>query len=179
VNRRRDDVRRAVAGELDDVLAQVGLGHFNARRLQRFVKVNLLAGHRFGLDDPRRLTAADDLDDGAAGGCAVVGPVDDPAAGRDRIGKLRQVPIELRQRLVLDRPGPLADQVRSGQGRPRFAVAAAQRIAELTQDLLQFPVRERIARGGEKLVVRMPKVLGVDHRRQPSSAKMFQTSASL
>ena len=48
VDRGGDDVRGPLVGELDDVLAEVGLHRRHADGLQRIVEMNLLGGHRLG-----------------------------------------------------------------------------------------------------------------------------------
>ena len=50
VQRRRDDVRGRLSGELQDVFAEVGLDRGHARRLERLVDAGLLREHRFRLD---------------------------------------------------------------------------------------------------------------------------------
>ena len=51
MDRRGDQVRRPFAGQLDDELAEVGLRHLQAGRLQGRVEVDFLGGHRLRFDD--------------------------------------------------------------------------------------------------------------------------------
>src|SRR5512144_2369781 len=86
--------------------------------------------------------------------------MDMSAAGRDRFLQLRQMLVQLPQRLVLNRSRPLTDQIGIRQRGPRLAISAAQRIAQLPQNLLQSRISQRGFRGGEKLMVCFAKVIG-------------------
>ncbi len=74
VDRRSDDVARRLPRQLDDELAQVGLDHLDARRLQRRVQVDLLAGHRLALGDQPRPALPGDIEDVRHGRGGVGGP---------------------------------------------------------------------------------------------------------
>ena len=50
VNGRHEDVRRSLAGELDDQLGQVGLDGLDADLCQRLVQADLVGGQRLDLD---------------------------------------------------------------------------------------------------------------------------------
>jgi hypothetical protein len=54
---RRDDVRRRLARQLDDPLAEVGLDDFDPLRLEGSVQVDLLGGHRLRLHGQLRARA--------------------------------------------------------------------------------------------------------------------------
>ena len=89
----RDDVDRPLLGQLDDVLAQVGLDGPDARRLQHVVQLHLLADHRLRLDHALDVVLAGDVEHVLVGLRGVLGPEHRGAAGRD-------VPLELDQQLV-------------------------------------------------------------------------------
>ena len=43
-------MRRALTGELNDIFAEVGLGHFDPGSLQGGIEMYLFGGHRLGFD---------------------------------------------------------------------------------------------------------------------------------
>ena len=47
-----DDVRGGVAGQLDDVFAEIGLGHLDAGGSEGLVDIDFIGKHRLALDDP-------------------------------------------------------------------------------------------------------------------------------
>ena len=50
MNSRRDDVRRSLAGQLDDVLAEISFQSFNTCGFERSVQMNLFRRHALALD---------------------------------------------------------------------------------------------------------------------------------
>jgi len=75
VNRRGNNVRWRLAGQLDDVFAQICFNHFVATLLQMRVEVNLLSGHRLALDDHVRVDVLGNAGDNLACFSRVVRPV--------------------------------------------------------------------------------------------------------
>src|SRR5689334_15662872 len=82
------------------------------------------------------------------------------AAGGDGFFELREMFVEVGERGVFDRPRSLANQIGVWQGGPGFAVATAERVAELAEDLLQVSVGQCFARSGEELVMGFAQVVG-------------------
>ena len=93
-----DDVRRPLAGELDDPLAEVGLHSVDALRLEVIGESDLLSGHRFRFDDELRLLRAADRGDHPARFLGVDRTVN---LGADRFGFAGESLDELRH--VVDR----------------------------------------------------------------------------
>ncbi len=105
-----DDVRRVLAAELEDVLAEIGLDDLQPGRLERGVELDLLGRHGLRLRNELRVVPSADLDDigaGLLGGCA---DLDVPASRLERPRELLQVAID-----VADGPHP--DVVRSAAER--------------------------------------------------------------
>ena len=92
--------------ELLDPLAQVGLDHLDAVRLQRGVQLDLLRDHRLALDDMVNPVAAAEVQHVALAAAASVGAVDVDAprlGGLLQLGQHLVLPID---HVVLDRPQP-------------------------------------------------------------------------
>ena len=85
VHRRGEDVRRAVAHELHDVLAEVGLHRLDAGLGERLVEADLLGEHRLRLDRAGRAAGGAQLLDDARGVAGGRGVVDDPAGRGDAL----------------------------------------------------------------------------------------------
>jgi hypothetical protein len=125
-----DDVRRPVPGQLNDVLAQVRFDRLDSRCLQGVIQMDFFARHRLRLDDLGRLPLVNYFDNRAARFGPIVGKMHLAAAANHAFFERREVLIEIRQRLVFDRPRPLANQIRARQRLPCLAIASAQRIAQ-------------------------------------------------
>ena len=85
VDHRREDVRRTLAGELHDPLAEVGLDGREPGRLERVVELDLLGDHRLALGDHLDAAAPRDLEHGAQRVVRRRCADDAAAAGRDRL----------------------------------------------------------------------------------------------
>ena len=134
VDDRRDDVARPVAVELHDVLAEVGLDHLDAGRLERRVELDLLAQHRLRLHGQLRAGVVADADDDAVrlGG---VGREVHPRAGRlAGIGEpgdqLREVRHGVRADVAAEaRAAPAGRCARTGASRCATVPSTAPGIA--------------------------------------------------
>src|SRR5207302_8926447 len=132
---RRDDVRRVLARELEDVFAEVGLDHPQAVALERLVEPDLLARHRLRLGDEPCLAAAADLPDRI--GCLPRGrgEMDVAAAGLDRVREILEVAVELRDRLLPDlapaRPQPFDVREQAPGREARIAEARGRGVEGL------------------------------------------------
>ena len=120
-----DDVRRPLAGELDDPLAEVGLHSVDALRLEVIGESDFLSGHRLRFDDELRLLRAADRGDHPARFVGVDRTVD---LGADRFGFAGESLHELRH--VVDRLCLAPREVRA-QVRP--VDLAHPRVAALLQ----------------------------------------------
>jgi hypothetical protein len=78
---RRDDVRRPVAPQLNDVFAQVGFDHFDAARLEGVVEMGFLGHHRFAFDCATRARTFGDRANDPVGLVGGLGPMDLRAVG--------------------------------------------------------------------------------------------------
>ena len=101
--------------ELDDVFAEVGLDRLDAGRLERIVEGDLLGDHRLALGDGLR---ADRL-----GRCRARSRAPPRRPGANAPGRRSRAPslvgleieIEMLERVVLDRPGAVAQRLELGQ----------------------------------------------------------------
>ena len=108
VNRRDDDVRRHLVGELNDPLPEVGLEDGEPSFLEGRVETDLLGGHALGFDHGLGVTSASDLQHNAARVLDVGSPVHRRACLLGLGGELLEVAVEVEQRLVLDDSRALA-----------------------------------------------------------------------
>ncbi len=97
-----DHVRGALAGKLNDPLAQVGLVHFNAGLFQMLVEMNLLRGHGLGLDDALDAALLREAEDVILYGLGIAGAEDLGAAGLGGAGKLLGQFVKVRRGGRLD-----------------------------------------------------------------------------
>ena len=96
VNRGRDDVRRRLAGELDDVLAEISFQRFNTYGFKRSVQMNLFGRHALTLDDQsRRAFARESFDDLVCFG-RVAGPMNPGARSFSIRRELFQILVEIK-----------------------------------------------------------------------------------
>ena len=115
VDRRHEDVRRPLAGKLDDQLGQVGLDRLDAGPAQRLVEADLVGGQRLDLDHLLRSVARDDPGDDLVGFGGVARPVHLAPGAGDGGFQLQEIGLEVAQGPVLDRPAGLAQQFPVGQ----------------------------------------------------------------
>ena len=136
VHRRPDDVRRRLAGELDDVLGQIGLDPLDAGLGECHGQTDLLAQHRLHARRTACTRRPADLDDDAAGLVRGHGPVD-PAAGGDRVALERlQIVVEVGDHMVLDPPPALPCGIELGEfGHGLGALALGRARGPLDRDL--------------------------------------------
>ena len=106
---RRENMTRFLATQLDDVLAQIGLGHFVTGGFERRIEFDFFADHRFALDDPASA-------DGFAQSSATIipcrlftgpGPVHVPARLDDLLFELPRVSVQTENRILSHAPCPL------------------------------------------------------------------------
>ena len=166
VNRGQDHVRRPLAGELHDVLAEVGLHRMDARGFETVAEVDLLGCHRLGLHDGPGIARERCRARSAACPCRL------PRGGRARPGRRACVPTcrashRGRRALAL------------GSRRPAFfhsGCAAAvgrgmQAAVEIAQRVLQIRIGDRSVRSWKSLPgVVMPCVI-VSVRCEPAARR--------
>ena len=80
MDRRRDDMGRRLAAQLDDVFAEVRFHRLDPRGLQRLIEADLLGDHRFALGDGFRAHRLAQVEDDRARFVGVLRIVDFPAA---------------------------------------------------------------------------------------------------
>ena len=144
MDRRGDDVRRRLAGELDDVLAEIGLHGLDVRRCERRVEGDLFRDHRLALDDEPHAGARGDVEDDGARLGGVAGPVHHAAVGGEALLELGKQRREARDRVRFDGARAVAPRFRVGKCREdlRALVEKPQR-----RDV-ELPVQCGVARSG-------------------------------
>ncbi len=110
VDHRGDDVAWAFAPDLDDVLAEIGLGHLDACCLEMPVKADLLRHHGLALGDEAGASLLAELqDDGPrVGGARRVMHIPAARLHRPLIGF--EIEVEISERMVLDGAGLVAQR---------------------------------------------------------------------
>ncbi len=130
VHSRHDDVRGHLARQLHDVFAQVGFQRLNARLFQRVVKVDLFACHALGFDHALDVVFPRDRQHNRSGFGGIARPMDVSSGTRHLLFELRQIMIEMIDRLQanlvsglpqhfpviravqIDQPGAVAQKLR-------------------------------------------------------------------
>ena len=156
LDRRRDDVHGVLAGELEDVLAEIGLDRSDAHGRERLVQADLLGRHRLRLRGQLRARVAAHARDVLARLRTGAREEDLAAARLERLGEPRDVPVEvvdhghldpvraLPHRLDVREPLPRCDAIRPqpvGRGVER---RLGVRVAELpARDLAEARRRLR------------------------------------
>ena len=111
VDDRRHDVRRMVAVDLDDELAEIGLEDVDAGAGERGVELDLLADHRLRFHGGLRAVLPRDVGDDRDGVVRRLGPVHVAAAGADGVIESREVVVEPRDRVRAYRARVIADAI--------------------------------------------------------------------
>ena len=142
------------------------------------VEMNLLAGHRLRLDDPRCSAALQDLQNRAARFIAIRREIDRSATTLDTVRERRQMHIQFRQGGILDLAGLLADEIGMGQLGPSFAILLAECVGQLAEYMLQRRVFDRGVGGLKKLVMCFADVVGrhAAHSSPPMGWMQGETS---
>ena len=138
VDRRRDEMRRALARELDDPLAEISLDRVDPLRLEVIGQADLLRRHRLRLDHELRFLRAADRGDDPARLLGIDGAVD---LGADRLGLAGKSLDELGH--VVDRFGLAQREVRAQAVPVDLAHACVAALLQL---------RERAAERGAQSV---------------------------
>ncbi|MNN48934.1 hypothetical protein D3C81_1634350 [compost metagenome] len=146
VDRRHHDMRRLLAGKLDDVLAHVRLDAFDAALGQVMVQLDFLAGHRLALDHAPGLPCCRDAVDDPVGVVGGLGPVDLHTGGGELVFQLHQQVRQVGERVLTHRFAQVAQALQLigvGKLRQPFALQEVHRAAEA---LAQLGVVQRRAR---------------------------------
>ena len=117
MNRGRDDVRRVLAGELNEVLPEVAFDGRYAGVGQPGVQPDLLRDHRFAFDDAGDLMTARNLENRRARVVAVGRPMHPATVSLDLAFELNQEAVEVDERVRLDVGRPLPQQLPIGSRR--------------------------------------------------------------
>ncbi len=104
----RHQVGRPLSGQLNNEFAEIGFGNLNSASLQRGIEMNLFGGHRFRLHGELAIGLLGDLQNDLAGILGRAGPVHLPAVSLNRGLQLRQVLIQMSERVFFDLLGPIA-----------------------------------------------------------------------
>ena len=143
MDRRRDDVGRGFAAQLNDVLAKVGFDRLDPRPLQGMVEIDLLGDHRLALGDALRAHGLAELDDDLARFVSVLRVVDFTAARADLPLVGLEIKIEVGERVILDRAGAVAQRFELGQPRGRSR-PPTDKVARERHRALQSGVGQRV-----------------------------------
>ena len=113
-----------LVAQLNDVLAKVGLDRLDSRPLERMIEADLLGDHRLALGDAFRAHRLAEVDDDLARFLGVLSVVDFAAARADLLLVGLEIKVEVGERMILDRPGAVAQRLELGQpcGRSRAPV---------------------------------------------------------
>src|SRR5262249_6772230 len=160
-----DDVRRLLVGELDDVLAEIGLHGCHTRMLERLVEIDLLGGHRLRLDRHLHAAVTAQPEDDVAGLGTGRGPVHVPAQPLHVVGQLSQVDVELLERRLLDRTGLVTERITFGKAGERVFAKIDELGRRDREGLLEEPILERARRA---LLERDPEQLFAHARSSPA-----------
>src|SRR5437870_4192891 len=117
MNGRRNQVRRALAGELDNKLPEVGFSNIHPGLLQRRVQVDLFRCHRLRLDSPFAVRGPRNLDNDVSSVARGLRPVNLSTSLANRLFELLQVHIEIGESMFLDSFGMAAQRVTIWQRR--------------------------------------------------------------
>ena len=152
VQGRSQDMRGALAGQLDDVLAKVGLHGLNAGGLENLVEPHLLAHHGLALDHEPHPALGQDAGHKRGGRGSRFGVVH-PAAGGDDAGfKLFQQLRQLGQGLVAHGHGPGLALGEVGHGVDRTLAQHADVADGLVQDGPALAVAKGLGRSLGEIV---------------------------
>src|SRR5581483_5457554 len=124
---------RRLVGELQEILAEVGLERPDARRRERVVELDLLSCHRLRLHGELRARGAADRRDVFVRLLARAAEGDLAPSGLDAVGEARQVLVEARDRPAADPVRGLAqrlDVLERGPGGESVLVEAARAEVE-------------------------------------------------
>jgi hypothetical protein len=105
---RHDDVTGRLLLELDDALAEVGVDHLDAARLQVGIQVAFLGEHRLALHQSTGAVALEDAVDDAVVFLGISRPMHLDAVRFGVRAELLQVLAETREGVILDPGGGLA-----------------------------------------------------------------------
>ncbi len=115
----RDDVAGRFLADLDDVFAEIGLGHLEPRAFEGVVQRDFLGDHRLALGHQLCPGLAAEIDDDPAGILGGRGPMHVAARVDDLLLVGFEIEVEVGERVVLDLPGLLAERVEFRQQRTR------------------------------------------------------------
>ena len=115
MQRGRDDVIRALVGQLKDVFAEIGFHGFQLMLFQALVEMDLLAGHGFRFHQHMHAALLREIEN-EVGGFLAGAAVDDVAAVRDHVRfQLLEIVIEILDGVLLDGVGFVAEILVIGQ----------------------------------------------------------------
>ena len=115
MDRRREDVRRRLAAQLNDIFAEVGFDRIDPCFLQRMVEADFLGDHRLAFGDALRPHRLAEVDDDFARFVGILRIVDFAAARADLRLIGFEIKVEMGERVVLDRAGAVAQRLELGQ----------------------------------------------------------------
>ena len=140
---RRNDVRRHLAAELYDILAEVGFDRDETSRLDGLVEPDLFRDHRLALGDRAGSDAPADPQHGLSGFLGVAGEVNRAAALPNLLLIGFDIEIEVLEHVSLDVPRAIAKGFELRKLIDRLGALFDEGRADMAQRLLQRRVFER------------------------------------
>src|SRR6476661_10863505 len=111
MDHRSDDMARSIVSDLDDVLAEIGLGHLDAGGLEMGVEPDLLRHHRLSLGDEAAASVLADLENDVACVGRARGEMHATSALHDLPLIGFEIEVEKEKRMVLERARLIAQPI--------------------------------------------------------------------
>ena len=146
MHRRGDDMTRHLPAQLDDIFAEIGFNGHHPGRFEMRVEANLLGNHGFALGDRLGASLAANAADDPARFVSVARPMHVAAALQDAGLVFLKVEIKMRERMVLDLTGAVAQRLELRQLFDNLLAPVDEAGAHFEQGFLQFAIGERGAR---------------------------------
>ena len=125
MDRRRDDVRRPLAAQLDDVFAEIGLDHREIRRFERGIEADFFGTIDLPLTMVLAPRALQSVDDDGRGFRGRRGEMHRSAGLGHRFLVGLEIEVEVGERVVLDVARAVAQRLEFGQAARRRRGASA------------------------------------------------------
>ena len=163
MDRGRDDMRGALAAQLHDIFAEVGLDHVASGLRQRRIERDFLGRHRLALDYAARAALAGEVDDILARLGRVGGDEHGAPVGLQALLELDQEVVEPRDRVLFDAARSVALGLVGGELGARRGDVVEMASGGVLEFAAQLEVGDRGFARGKEILFGGP----VRHQRQP------------